>query len=71
MANKSHMASEFYIDLSNAIFVLEQEEVSLTLKEDLGRLGGWWIKAGSSEEFQPQGCGSTEMVEESRREKES
>lgn len=27
MANKSHMASEFYIDLSNAIFVLEQEEV--------------------------------------------
>lgn len=33
------MASEFYINLSNAIFVLEQEEVSLSLKEDLGRLG--------------------------------
>lgn len=35
------MASEFYIDLSNAIFVLEQEEVTLSLKEDIGRLGGW------------------------------
>lgn len=33
------MTSEFYFNLSNAIFVLEQEEVSLSLKEDLGRLG--------------------------------
>lgn len=65
------MASEFYIDLSNAIFVLEQEEVSLSLKEDLGRLGGWRTKAGSSEERQSQGCGGIEMVEESRREKAS
>lgn len=65
------MASEFYINLSNAIFVLEQEEVSLSLKEDLGRLGAWCTKAGSSEECQPQGCGGIEMIEESRTEKTS
>lgn len=46
MANKSHMASEFYIDLSNAIFVLEQEEVSFSLKEDLERLGAGESKRG-------------------------
>lgn len=41
------MVSELYTGLSNDIFVLKQEKMSLFLQEDLRKTReNWWIKKG-------------------------